>query len=790
MRHLLKLIVCAVLTVLVLGVWNGQDLPQVDIGGAQITLEGGGLFEYTGADIAPAVTVQLSGAVLDPAGYTVSYENNVYPGTATVTVTGNTAAAQHPGWGSVAYSGAIRAEFTIEKAKVTIHFPTEDPGYIYTGQEQPILWDAYFAAQGESPVFEVFYTRGEEAAAPLEAGEYTASVSLSDEPINENFEIKGANTFNFAIAPAELAVIPMAAEKLMGTQDPSPVAEYTVLGQVGEEMPVFLGELSRRAGEAAGAYGFIKDTLELDPNEPVNANYTWAFDDTASFLIREFTDAPDATLSPSKPQGIDGWYQSEVRILPPEGYSISWRQDFDPFSWQEYLVRGDGVFDPTAYYLRRQEDGAISLAKRAPAISQDSQAPAITGTLQSASGDSPPSFAITATDNMGLDRIVVLSGGKIVRTVSLSDKPAREYAIVYPLTRPGEYTAVAYDVTGRQSVQSASVTVADADGDGLPDDWEAFLGTDPGYSDSDDDGIDDQTALMLGMLPGDYGEFPAGARLLLNMTDGGIKRTVKGVSVGGGELDGLLKSGLASAVDTAPEGDIQKAPAFDDLAVIIDFSLQNGEGWALFGSRLVHFSPVGGVFEADRMILLQGAYGALRLVALPSADGSLMLLAHWNETTMRTTGPLKLLDTRTGKVATLSGSETATCFDLSADGTRAAFRAGGRVHVLDIDSAEEKTYIRDVPVLMFTSDNRLALGIQGESVLFLGDDGEVFSQRYSGPVDTVQRTNTTRSIRYMAKDGQTRVEADGQLSFFGEGTGIQYVSGEEGETPVAEAGEF
>ena len=788
MRHFLRFIVCAILTVLILGV-SGQNLPQVDIGEAHITVEGG-FFEYTGVGLAPAITLQLSGTVLDPAGYTVSYENNIYPGQAAIIVTGNGSAAQHPGWGNVAYSGTLRAEFSIEKAKITINYPAEDPGYIYNGQEQPILWDASFAAQGESPVLQVMYTRGEEVATPQDAGEYTATVFLTEEPINENFEIVGANTFNFTIAPAELMVIPMEAEKLMGTQDPSPVAEYTVLGQVGEEQPVFLGELSRRAGEAAGAYGFIKDTLELDPNEPVNANYTWMFDDTASFMIREFTGAPDAALSPAKPEGKDGWYQSKVRLVAPEGYLISWRQDFDPSSWQTSLVREDGTYGPTAYYLRRQEDGAISLAKRAPAISQDSQAPVVSGVLKSASGDSPPSFEITATDNIGLDRIVVLSSGKIVRTVSLNDKPITDYSIVYPLTRPGEYSAVAYDVTGKKSVQSVAVTVADADGDGLPDDWEAFLGTDPSYSDSDDDGIDDQTALMLGMLPGSYGSFPAGAGLLLNQMDGGLTGTIKGASAREGLLDDLLESGLASSVEIAPEGDIQKAPAFDDLAVIIQFSRQSGEGWALFGSRLVHFSPVGGVFEADRVMLLQGAYGALRLVALPSADGSLMLLAHWNETTMRTAGPLKLLDTRTGKVATLSGSETATCFDLSADGTRAAFRAGGRVHVLDIDSAAEKAYVRDVPMLMFTPNNRLALGIQGESVLFLGNDGEVFSERYSGPVDTSQRTNTTRSIRYMAKDGQARVEADGQLSFFGDGTGIQYVSSEEGETPVAEAGEF
>lgn len=791
MRHFLKFVICAVLCVLVLGVWEGQDLPQVDIGQAQVTVEGSpGLFEYTGAGLVPAVTVRLAGSILDPAGYTVSYENNVYPGTAAVIVTGNGSAASHPGWGSVAYSGAARAEFTIERAKVTIRFPGEDPGFIYNGQEQSILWDASFAVQGEGPALQVLYTQGGEAAFPRDAGQYTAAVSLGEEAINQNFEIAGINTFDFAIAPAELLVTPMAAEKWMGTQDPSPVTGYTVLGQVGEEQPVFLGEISRRAGEAAGAYGFIKDILELDPEQPVNLNYTWVFDDTASFLIREFTGAPDAALSPAAPEGKDGWYQSKVRLLPPEGYAISWRQDLDPSFWQSFLVRDDGVFGPTAYYLRRQADGAISQVKRAPAIRQDSQAPAVSGVLKSASGDSPPSFEITATDNMGLDRIVVLSGGRIVRTVSLSDKPTREYSIVFSLSRPGEYNAVAYDLTGRPSVQSAAVTVADADGDGLPDDWEAYLGTDPKYADSDNDGIDDQTALMLGMLPTGYGSFPAGAGLLLNQMDGGVMSAFQAVSAREELPDDLLESGLASSLETAPEGDLQKTPAFDGNAVIIQFSRQSGEGWALFGSRLVHFLPAGGAFEADRVILLQGAYGALRLVALPSADGSLMLLAHWNETTMRTAGPLKLLDTRTGEVATLSASDTATCFDLSADGTRVAFRAGGRVHVLDVESGTEKTYIRDMPVLMFTPDNRLAMGIQGENVLFLGEDGEVFSERYSGPVDTAQRTNTTRSIRYMAKDGQTKVEANGKLSFYGDGAGIQYVSSQEGETSVAEAGEF
>lgn len=83
----------------------------VEIQGTDVTLDGTE-FAYTGDPIEPPVTVTVNGTQLTPGkDYTVTYENNVQPGTGKVTVKGIATASM-----TLGYTGEVTVEFTITEA--------------------------------------------------------------------------------------------------------------------------------------------------------------------------------------------------------------------------------------------------------------------------------------------------------------------------------------------------------------------------------------------------------------------------------------------------------------------------------------------------------------------------------------------------------------------------------------------------------------------------------------------------------------------------------------------------
>ncbi len=411
---------------------------------------------------------------------------------------------------------------------------------------------------------------------------------------------------------------------------------------------------------------------------------------------------------------------------------------------------------------------------------RDRQAPSISSTVVSNVHGNPPGLQITAKDNVMLGKIVVSEAGMPVLTKNIAGKAAQKYTIVYPFLKPGSYNAVAYDASGNKSLATAVVTVADQDGDGLSDDWETWLGTDPGKKDSDGDGIDDQFAYLIGMAAGV--RLPAAAAILINES---LNETAEA------EIpSSFWESSLVSDMGDVREESTDNAPKLNGSAVIVTFSPVTGDGWAFNGSRLMHFAVNGDAFACDAVFALQGAYGALRLVALSSADGGVMLLAHWNETTGRAEGPLKVLDTRTKKTAVISGSENAAAFDLSQDGTQAAFNAGGRVHVIGFQKGTDEAVDSNASALTFTPDGRLALGTDGTNVLFAGNRGKVISQAFDGMTDVVQRTNTARKVIAFTASGMTQAEVGGILTFSEDGKRIVYKGGKNSPLDIIWAEDF
>ena len=90
---------------------EASDFTLVELIGTHVTLAET-TFPYTGQPIVPAVTVTVDGKVLiQDKDYTLTCENNVNPGTATLTVEGIATASM-----TVGYTGTVTVEFTITEA--------------------------------------------------------------------------------------------------------------------------------------------------------------------------------------------------------------------------------------------------------------------------------------------------------------------------------------------------------------------------------------------------------------------------------------------------------------------------------------------------------------------------------------------------------------------------------------------------------------------------------------------------------------------------------------------------
>lgn len=85
-----------------------KEAQLTTIVGTDVTIDGY-KFTYTGEEIRPAITVKVGDKLLEEGThYTLEYQNNVEPGTASVTVTGTEEAG---------YRGIVTIEFTIEMAE-------------------------------------------------------------------------------------------------------------------------------------------------------------------------------------------------------------------------------------------------------------------------------------------------------------------------------------------------------------------------------------------------------------------------------------------------------------------------------------------------------------------------------------------------------------------------------------------------------------------------------------------------------------------------------------------------
>ena len=140
---------------------------------------------YTGSAITPKFKLVYNGQTLSYSRYTLSYENNINAGTATVTATGT---------GN--YGGSVTAEFKILPKSATPKINLSETKFVYDATvKTPNVTSVTIGSSGtvvDASDYEVRYSEGRK-----NVGTYSVTVILKG-------NYSGENTKNFVIAPQSL----------------------------------------------------------------------------------------------------------------------------------------------------------------------------------------------------------------------------------------------------------------------------------------------------------------------------------------------------------------------------------------------------------------------------------------------------------------------------------------------------------------------------------------------------------------------------------------------------------
>ena len=289
-------------------------------------------------------------------------------------------------------------------------------------------------------------------AAPTDAGTYRAEfVAFDDTYYDEKDVIIYAE---YTIAPKELT-----AEDVTITLSPD-----SFFYDGSEKLPTItikLGDKTLVGGTYADGYTESNTTCDyrlVIPYERVKPG-RWAI--TVFFMNNYSGDAvvhytitiPEATLSPSEPNGENGWYKS-ASLLAPDGYAISETK----YGVGTSLVIGDGTHTAITYwlsYVANKEPHGTSLTWTG-SIKVDGTAPTVSGTAGSIT-DSTASVTVTADDALsGVESVTLTCADASVTIGALTDG-AFPVSGMQPNTAY-TFTLTAKDEAGNETVATVNLT--------------------------------------------------------------------------------------------------------------------------------------------------------------------------------------------------------------------------------------------------------------------------------------------------------------------------------------------
>ena len=337
------------------------ETAKTSIEGATVTL-GTDTVIYSGEAQTPAVSsVVLDNMTLtENTDYTVSYENNVDAGTATVIITG---AGEN-------YNGSVTKTFTITKKPVTVSGITARDK-TYNGTTDAVLdcSTAVFDGVNNTDKGTLIVRSATGIFDDANAGA-NKTVTIS------NITLGGTSAGNYVLADSGNQT------KASATINPRTVSlswsENTSFTYNGREQGV-TATVSNGIGSDSFTLTYENSGTNTNIATEVgsytakvtslgNNNYTLegAVDVSKDWSI-SYLVAGDAVLSGAT--GGNGWYTSTVTLTPPDGYSIS----TDKNDWQNTLTVDTEGTQTVSYYLKNAE-GSIT-DKKTAAVKLDTVAP-------------------------------------------------------------------------------------------------------------------------------------------------------------------------------------------------------------------------------------------------------------------------------------------------------------------------------------------------------------------------------------------------------------------------------
>lgn len=337
------------------------ETAKTSIEGAAVTL-GTDTVTYSGEAQTPDVTrvVLNSTTLIENTDYTVSYENNVNVGTATVIVTG---AGEN-------YNGSVTKTFTIEKKPVTVSGITAR-NKTYNGTTAAILDCSAAVLDGVSDKDkDTLIVRSATGTFADANAEENKVVTISDIALGGtsagNYVLAGIGQqteTNAAIKPKKVMLSWSGNTSLTYNGNEQSVTA-TVKNAIGSDSFTLAYENSGTNTNKATEVGNYTATVTALGND----NYTL---EGAGSISKEWSigylAAEDAVVSGIT--GDNGWYLGDAALTPLSGYTIS----TDKNIWQDSLtVSGEGI-QTVEYYLKNADGGITD--KKSAEIKIDTAAP-------------------------------------------------------------------------------------------------------------------------------------------------------------------------------------------------------------------------------------------------------------------------------------------------------------------------------------------------------------------------------------------------------------------------------
>ena len=296
------------------------------------TIEVTGTYTYDGTEKTPAVVVKDEINVISSTEYSVSCENNINAGNATVTIT-------DVDGGNYNVSGSTT--FTIDKATITVT-PTAGQTTIYGMSDPTLEYSSSGAMNGEKPAFAGALSR----SVGKDTGKY--DITLGTLALADNGSFKAANyELKLADTPVQFTIVP----KTLSAEDLEFITDTPITKQ-------YDGTI-----ECTTAKVKIKDSAKADPNDEVpTVTGTYAYNSANVTEANKVTFTSDMTSNTNYILPKDLKLEHEASITKADQAALTITSTTATYGTDLSLTVDGGNGDGALTYTVVNDTGAATIS--------------------------------------------------------------------------------------------------------------------------------------------------------------------------------------------------------------------------------------------------------------------------------------------------------------------------------------------------------------------------------------------------------------------------------------------